>query len=186
MASATGGYCTHGEVILDDDIVTQEQQDNAVLWWAKGGKLKGQSPERIKFLRKVFESLPGPVDPYETGFGRMLSGTPEEIKAAAQYAPEHMKGFIGAIASMDQRELLVHAMPETEYFGHVGENVYIFYYDINCCARVRPQLPAGKTFKMEIIDAWNMTREVAATGFKNGDELKLPGREYIAVLATAK
>ena len=25
------------------------------LWWAKGGKLRGTSPPRIKFLREVFE-----------------------------------------------------------------------------------------------------------------------------------
>lgn len=50
-----GGYCTHGETILD----TQD-----IIWWSKGGLLKGKSPKRIAFLRKVLESLPpGGMDP---------------------------------------------------------------------------------------------------------------------------
>ena len=43
---ARGGYVGHGETYL-------HAQD--ILWWSKGGLLYGQSPERIAFLRKVFE-----------------------------------------------------------------------------------------------------------------------------------
>jgi hypothetical protein len=45
-----GGYVGHGETYLDP-------QD--VLWWSKGGILKGDSPARIAFLRQVLED--GPV-----------------------------------------------------------------------------------------------------------------------------
>jgi hypothetical protein len=45
-----GGYVGHGETYLDA---------NDVLWWAKGGTLKGTSPERIAFLRRVIEQSPG-------------------------------------------------------------------------------------------------------------------------------
>jgi hypothetical protein len=44
-----GGYCGHGETYLDP-------QD--VIWWSKGGSLKGDSPQRIAFLRRILESLP--------------------------------------------------------------------------------------------------------------------------------
>ena len=30
-----------------------------VLWWSKGGMLRGESAERIGFLKKVFEEIPG-------------------------------------------------------------------------------------------------------------------------------
>ncbi|WP_066285297.1 DUF5605 domain-containing protein [Arthrobacter sp. B6] len=50
-----GGYVNHGETYLDKDDV---------IWWAKGGTLKGQSPERIGFLSGlVAESPSGRWDP---------------------------------------------------------------------------------------------------------------------------
>ncbi len=42
-------YATHGETYL---------HENDIMWWAKGGKLYGQSPERISFLRKIIEDAP--------------------------------------------------------------------------------------------------------------------------------
>ncbi len=49
-----GGYGGHGETFLDP---------NDVIWWSKGGTLKGESPQRIAFMRQILESLPGPLDP---------------------------------------------------------------------------------------------------------------------------
>jgi hypothetical protein len=48
-AAARGGYCGHGETYLDP-------QD--ILWWSKGGILKGESPKRIAFLRDILEGMP--------------------------------------------------------------------------------------------------------------------------------
>jgi hypothetical protein len=47
-----GGYVTHGECFLAGDDV---------LWWAKGGVLKGESTARIRFLRTVLDELPAEV-----------------------------------------------------------------------------------------------------------------------------
>lgn len=44
-----GGYCGHGDTFLDPDDV---------IWWSKGGTLKGHSTPRIAFLRGVLEGLP--------------------------------------------------------------------------------------------------------------------------------
>jgi hypothetical protein len=41
-----GGYVGHGETYLNPE---------EVLWWSKGGTLHGKSPERIAFLRRIFE-----------------------------------------------------------------------------------------------------------------------------------
>ncbi len=46
---SSGGYVGHGETYL-------HPQD--ILWWAKGGKLYGESPARIGFLRKIMEEGP--------------------------------------------------------------------------------------------------------------------------------
>jgi hypothetical protein len=50
-AFTRGGYVGHGETYLHPEDV---------LWWAKGGKLYGQSPARIAFLRKIMEEGPAP------------------------------------------------------------------------------------------------------------------------------
>jgi len=44
-----GAYCTHGETYLHPEDI---------LWWAKGGKLYGKSPERIAFLHKIMTEAP--------------------------------------------------------------------------------------------------------------------------------
>jgi hypothetical protein len=50
-----GTYVGHGETY-------QHPEDN-ILWWSRGGVLRGQSPPRIAFLRKVLEE--GPPDGLE-------------------------------------------------------------------------------------------------------------------------
>ncbi len=50
LGIVSGSYVTHGETFMD----AQEQ-----LWWSKGGTLRGQSPERIGFLRKLVEQSAG-------------------------------------------------------------------------------------------------------------------------------
>jgi hypothetical protein len=41
-----GGYVGHGETY---------RHDQDLLWWSKGGELRGKSPERITFMRKLLE-----------------------------------------------------------------------------------------------------------------------------------
>ncbi len=44
-----GGYASHGE--------TYKHPEN-ILWWSKGGKLYGKSPERLAFLFKIMKQAP--------------------------------------------------------------------------------------------------------------------------------
>jgi hypothetical protein len=44
-----GCYVGHGETYIDP---------NDILWWSKGGSLRGESPPRIAFLRKLVEEGP--------------------------------------------------------------------------------------------------------------------------------
>jgi hypothetical protein len=46
-----GGYVTHGETYVHPEDI---------LWWSHGGKLHGESPERIAFLRRIIEETQGP------------------------------------------------------------------------------------------------------------------------------
>lgn len=49
-ATVRGGYAGHGETYLS--------HDNR-LWWSHGGILRGTSPERFKFLRRILAETPG-------------------------------------------------------------------------------------------------------------------------------
>jgi hypothetical protein len=59
-ATVAGTYCGHGETYKSDD---------QVLWWSKGGVLKGQSPARLAFLKKVLDDAPAegiePIDRWQ-------------------------------------------------------------------------------------------------------------------------
>ena len=58
--TVAGTYVGHGETYLSSDNV---------LWWSKGGVLKGQSPARLAFLKKVLDDSPkegiDPVDKWQ-------------------------------------------------------------------------------------------------------------------------
>jgi hypothetical protein len=59
-ATVAGTYCGHGETYKSDD---------QVLWWSKGGVLKGQSPLRLAFLKKILDDAPAsglePIDRWQ-------------------------------------------------------------------------------------------------------------------------
>ncbi len=63
-ATIAGSYCGHGETFRSAD---------QVLWWSKGGVLKGQSPARLAFLKKVLADAPAgeiePIDKSHPEFG---------------------------------------------------------------------------------------------------------------------
>ncbi len=63
-----GGYPGHGETYVSADNI---------LWWSHGGVLKGTSPERFKFLRKILEETPGP------GLRQITHPFKEEVVATA-------------------------------------------------------------------------------------------------------
>ena len=63
-AYVRGGYGQHGE--------TYESEDG-ILWWSHGGTIKGQSPERIAFLRKIMEENGGYMEPVKGLFDEVVA-----------------------------------------------------------------------------------------------------------------
>jgi hypothetical protein len=65
-ATLRGAYLSHGETFYADD---------EVIWWSKGGELKGDSPPRIDFLRRIVaESPTGRIDPLRSDFDAPWGG----------------------------------------------------------------------------------------------------------------
>jgi len=54
LCIVAGVYGGHGETYVSENEI---ENDNAVLWWSHGGALKGTSPQRIGFLRKLLEDI---------------------------------------------------------------------------------------------------------------------------------
>ena len=176
---ASGAYCTHGETFLSED---------EILWWARGGKLKGESPKRIAFLRQIMESLPGPLTPKEGGFLAMAQLEGEALEEAAAAIPEEMRGFFRSFAAsvhrMDVQDRTAHLASEHTWEAHCGEEAYLTYFDLQCYGEQTVNLPKDKQYKAELIDPWNMTREVIAEGISGDTRLTLLGRDNLALLIT--
>lgn len=180
--TVAGGYCTHGETFVNYDA---ENVDDEVIFWAKGGKLKGDSPKRIAYLRTFVESLPGPIEPSPgNGFAPMLYMTKEELQGLAAMLPDAYATIVLAVSEMGEEEHLYHLTTESEYNGYVGEKVYIRYFGRDVHGRVQMDLPDDKAYTVEAIDTWNMTREVVATGQSGSCKIRVPEKQWMAVVAT--
>jgi hypothetical protein len=149
QGAIAGTYAAHGETYLHPEHV---------IWWARGGKLYGQSPERIAFLRQILEAAPPQgIDPIDKWQDLRTAGV------AGQY-------------------YLV-------YFGQETPTEWRFELP-------RQELAAGMTFRVEVLDTWNMTIEPVAGEFEitedatyrygsKGDrKITLPGRPFMALRIT--
>ena len=181
-AFASGGFCTHGETFLSED---------EILWWAKGGKLKGDSPRHIAFLKEIAYELPGALVP-DKRFGEIMEQVPEDnIEEAMQEMtagmPDAFKemfpGFVKSIHRMDPIEKVLHGSYEHEWKSRYEEEAYVQFCDLQCYKKQTMQLPKDKTYRIEIIDTWEMTRTVVNEHASGETEIPLPGKEGIAIIA---
>lgn len=58
-----GGYVGHGDTYVTEKPIQFPNNSSDVLWWSKGGVLRGESPMRIKFLRQIMEDAPAKMSP---------------------------------------------------------------------------------------------------------------------------
>ncbi|SDB69756.1 hypothetical protein SAMN02910263_04513 [Butyrivibrio sp. INlla16] len=78
----------------------------------------------------------------------------------------------------------MHFYAEHCYSGRCTDNSAIInYYYLRCCARDTLVLPTDKKYKVEVIDTWNMTREVVLENASGKVTVALPGKPYMAVIA---
>lgn len=172
MAVSCGGYCSHGETYLSEDDV---------LWWSKGGALKGKSPERIGFLKEIVESfpealeyLPEPENQDEKFMA--LKEHPEKVDA--------IPGFAKGLVMKPYERILSFVDGGRKYQGHCGEEVYLFYFARQCMAYGEVELPNDRNYRIEVINVWDMTRETVLEQASGKVKVPLPGIEGMAVLAT--
>lgn len=168
---AQGAYGTHGEVFLSED---------EILWWAKGGILKGQSPARIAFLKEILQEANGELSTWNLqeyagqkgGFWveDMLKGVREDNPLANFYHSAEPTRKISVFRTQ-------------EYAGHYGKQFFLRYFGRTCPGLTVLYLPEDISYKIEVIDMWEMTRKQVYFGAAGKTEVHLPGKEGIAVLA---
>lgn len=168
-AVVQGGYCTHGETFLSEDDI---------LWWSKGGILKGESPKRIAFLKEIVDAMPGPIT--YNGF-EFTKEKYDEINKDPSCAENDFWRAVARAPWDRAKDAMVNGK---EYAGCVGDKVYIMYMGRTCPGIIDFNLPSDRTYTVELIDVWNMTREVILENASGNLKVKLPGKEGMALLAT--
>lgn len=162
-----GGFCTHGETFHRED---------EVLWWAKGGKLYGESPERIAFLKDFIYSLPGDWEAESPGTKN--PNLDENDQKAMEQEAKFQK-----ILERSKKEYRDFFAISTTPMAIKGKSFYVEYLGRNCAAFKDLLLKEDRKYRVEIIDIWEMTRTTAAENVSGVTRIELPGKEGIAVLA---
>ena len=161
-------------------------EEKDVVWWAKGGRLNGQSPARIAFLRGIIESLPGPLEPVSGGFAEFAHMEDETLRVTISRFPDGFQSFLNSIARMDRLERELFYAVEYNYEGHCGDEAFLTYLDDQCAALYEMNLPEDRLYCVDVIDTWEMTRHTVLRDAKGRIKVSLPGKPYMAVLAVAQ
>jgi hypothetical protein len=152
--TVAGTYVGHGETYTSPD---------EVLWWSKGGVLKGQSPARLAFLKQVLDDAPAEgIEPLDKWQNPEYGGKPSEYYLV----------YLGR-QTLSSWEFRLPKPPASKVKGQP------------------PQM--GMKFTVEVLDTWNMTVTPVPGVFtlapkdnyffadKDGRSVTLPGRPYMAL-----
>ena len=93
--------------------------------------------------------------------------------------------FIRSFARMDKAEAASYLATEFSYMGRYKDEAFLIFYDQRCCARDTLALPNNRTYRVELIDIWNMSRDVIAKHVCGKTDIYLPAKEDMAVLVLA-
>jgi hypothetical protein len=76
-----------------------------------------------------------------------------------------------------------HSQWNKETYLIKDKEYYLYYYGNSQQAKARINLPEENKFRIEVIDAWNMTITPVEGEFSGRTEIPLPGTPLIAVRA---
>jgi len=158
---AFGGYATHGETYYNDE---------EVLWWAKGGRIYGESAERFAFLKAVL---------YEIGALDLVTVESDMAILQNQGPPNPVHKHIAAVTARDTTGTMGRL-----FANSVGgnKNYRLIYLGRSCPCYQDIVLPENGSYNIEAIDIWEMTRTNINENVNGRIRLRLPGKEGIAVL----
>jgi len=150
--TVAGTYVGHGETYLSPDNI---------LWWSKGGVLKGQSPARLAFLKRVLDDSPAEgIDPTDKWQNPEYGGR----------APNYYLVYLGKAAPKSWRFLLPKppmgaGQPPAEGMRFAVEVLDTWNMTVT---------PVSGFFTLHKTDNYFY-------GDKDGRAIELPGRPYMAL-----
>ncbi len=156
-----GGYVGHGETYDDPE---------ELLWWSKGGRLRGQSAARIGFLRQVFEQAPA------AGLTPIEKVDNETVNLLEKSSPE----AIFSLQPGDADRIIAEGRWNVEAGGHCGSDYFLFYFGMHAPASRNFNLPEG-SFRVDVIDTWEMTLQTIHENASGAIQVKLPGKKFMAI-----
>lgn len=165
-----GAYCTHGETYLNKE---------EILWWSKGGRLRGESPARIGFLREIMESFPGPL----TYANHIM--TIEEVQKQRKNPPKEYADspIFKSMMELPEEVIIELAAAQGGFYGRYEKEIYLKYYERQCTCIGTLELPDDEKYEVEVLDVWEMTRKKVMSNVSGDIKVDLPGKEGIAILA---
>lgn len=164
QAMINGGFATHGETFRTaDDVV----------FWSKGGSLRGDSVARIGFLRALFEELSEKGVKPQASIQRMgleaegKNIDMDQVQAAAldPGAPESVRSVLPWCFTLGD-----------------PRSVYLTYFGVHQPSEVTAAVPYGETYDATLIDSWEMRRTLVASGVQRGTKIEIPAKPYQALL----
>lgn len=126
--------------------------DADVLWWPKGGTLVGESQPRTAFLRKIIEAVPAPGL-----FPALCADTSEANNWIVPSGPTNL-----------------------QVAAHNGTDYYLFYFGMHQPRCRYFKLPEG-SYRIDILDTWNMTIDRVAEAASGEVRVDLPRKKYLAI-----
>jgi hypothetical protein len=159
LGFVNGGYVGHGETYVNPE---------EVLWWSKGGQLHGESAPRIAFLRKVFEQAPGltPLEKSDNEFNDLMS--------------EEGRAMVARNRSNSLAQVIAEGSWSVEACGYNDSGYYLFYFGMHQPAARNFNLQNG-SYRIDVIDTWNMSIENVAENATGRTLVKMPGRRFMAI-----
>lgn len=156
-----GGYVGHGETYVN------EREE---LWWSKGGELTGQSPARIAFLRKIIEAAPQ-LSPLEKSDGEFVDLLALKENLANAFKPAGR--LVDTIVAEGKWNCTAGGYHEDDYF--------LFYFGNHQPGFRNFNLPEDGSFRVDVLDTWNMTIECFADAASGAITVPMPARKYMAI-----
>lgn len=154
-----GGYVGHGETYM---------AKKEVLWWSKGGRLKGKSVARIAFLRQIFEQAPA-LTPIEKS----------DMELINLMDPEHKAHLFNA--SRGEGKIIAEGGWNHETAGYnLDQGYYLFYFGMHQPASRNFNLQDGN-YRIDLIDTWNMSIETVAENASGPTRVEMPTRKFMAI-----
>ena len=104
--------------------------------------------------------------------GVLYGSSPERIKFLRQILEQVPSGVLNPLVT------------DFEFIAGVKDEFYLHYFSSRQPRYFDFRMKLGASFKVEIIDTWNMTIEELEGSYEGEFQIKLPGRPYMAVRIT--